>query len=174
MVAPALTSRMDPTEEQNEPVKLKACRGYSSVSIHEDSNKAIYNVDFLSGCALLVDLDVFEDIGLFNEQFFLYVEDLDLCIRAKNSGWQLLYHDGTTVEHEGTPRGELSAYYGTRNRLYLISNHLTGWCFLTAVYWFLAFRIVFCGYWTLKNRLGNVRGTLMGLHAFLQGEVGKR
>jgi GT2 family glycosyltransferase len=45
--------------------------------------------DFLSGCGLLVHRDVFDSVGLFDEQFFMYYEDLDFCIRVRRHGYHL-------------------------------------------------------------------------------------
>jgi len=62
--------------------------------------KEKYNFpDYVSGCCMLISSAVFRDIGYFDEQFFLYYEDVDFCIRAKESGYKiatvtqsLLYH----------------------------------------------------------------------------------
>ncbi len=55
--------------------------------------------EFLTGCALLIHKDVFKKIGLFDEDFFLYYEDLDYLKRAKDAGLKIwlipqakLYH----------------------------------------------------------------------------------
>ena len=44
---------------------------------------------------------VFEDIGLFDEEFFLYFEEIDLCARAAKAGWQTWYVEESFVHHEG-------------------------------------------------------------------------
>lgn len=46
--------------------------------------------DFLSGCAMLVQRSVFDRIGLFDERFFMYYEDLDFCLRVRQAGLRLL------------------------------------------------------------------------------------
>jgi GT2 family glycosyltransferase len=42
---------------------------------------------------------VLAQIGLLDEQFFMYAEDLDFCYRAKQQGWQVWYNAGVTVLH---------------------------------------------------------------------------
>jgi len=42
---------------------------------------------------------IFEEIGIFDEQFFMYGDDLDLCIRAKKAGWQVVYDGAVTITH---------------------------------------------------------------------------
>lgn len=48
-------------------------------------------VTFLTGCAMLIKREVFEKIGLFDEDYFFYEEDVDFCLRAKRAGFKLLY-----------------------------------------------------------------------------------
>jgi len=49
--------------------------------------KNIYQSDFISGCAIMIKAEVFNEIGLLDEDFFLYWEDVDFCYRAKKAGF---------------------------------------------------------------------------------------
>jgi len=76
---------------------------------------------FITGCSMMVKKQVFEKIGLLDEKFFAYLEDLDFCLRAKRIGYKLLYVPGSIVWHKnagssGVGSG-LHQYYMTRNRL---------------------------------------------------------
>jgi len=73
------------------PDKNKA---YSRIS------KSIKEVTFLSGCALLVRSEVFSSIGMFDEDYFMYGEDADLCLRAKKGGIRLLYAPEAKAFHK--------------------------------------------------------------------------
>lgn len=55
---------------------------------------------FVSGAALLVDADSFRSIGGFDERYFLFYEDIDLCLRANDAGIPTLVDEGWIVEHE--------------------------------------------------------------------------
>lgn len=55
--------------------------------------------DFISGCAMLVRADVFSKIGLFDEDFFLYWEDVDFSLRARNAGYSSLVVRDASVRH---------------------------------------------------------------------------
>ena len=56
-------------------------------------------VDWVSGCCMLARRDVVRELNGFDEQFFMYSEDVDLCLRAKQAGWQTWYDPRTCVTH---------------------------------------------------------------------------
>ena len=58
-------------------------------------------VDWLSGCFILVRGDVLKSIGGFDEQFFYYYEDLDLCRRIRQAGNPIVYVPDATITHLG-------------------------------------------------------------------------
>jgi len=77
-----------------------------------------------SGSAALYRRTMLDEIGGFDEDFFLYCEDTDLGLRARWAGWKCLYAPRAVVRHayshtsgRATP---LKAYYVERNRLFLV------------------------------------------------------
>jgi len=70
---------------------------------------------------MFVNQRVFEKIGLFDERYFLYLEDLDFCQRAKLSGFKIIYAPQAKLWHKNagssTVGGSLHDYFFTRNRL---------------------------------------------------------
>ena len=78
-------------------------------------------VDFVPGAAMLVRRKVFEDVGLLPEEWFLYFEETDFCVRAAKAGWKVAVETGARAVHrfaspEGLP-AETLVYYFVRNRL---------------------------------------------------------
>ncbi|TCL00725.1 hypothetical protein BXY66_3372 [Shimia isoporae] len=59
-------------------------------------------VDWLAGASMMIRRDVLEEIGLFDETFFLYFEETDLCLRARNAGWPTDYVRASEVTHIGS------------------------------------------------------------------------
>lgn len=57
------------------------------------------DVDSVVGAFMLMPRGVVEQIGGFDQRFFLYCEDEDLCWRARQAGWRVVYHPGVVVEH---------------------------------------------------------------------------
>ena len=76
-----------------------------------------------SGSAALYRREMLDEIGLFDESFFLYCEDTDLGLRARWAGWECLYVPEAVVEHRYShsagKASALKAYYVERNRLFL-------------------------------------------------------
>ena len=61
---------------------------------------SVRDVDWVSGCALLIRRECLEQIGpLDAETFFMYCEDIDWCLRAKQAGWRVTYFPGAVVTH---------------------------------------------------------------------------
>ena len=56
-------------------------------------------VDWVSGACLLVRRTVAEDVGLLDERFFLYTEDVDFCASVRARGWQVLFTPATEIVH---------------------------------------------------------------------------
>jgi len=56
-------------------------------------------VDSVCGACMLVRRDVLERVGLLDERFFMYGEDLDWCLRARDAGWTVRYEPAVVVQH---------------------------------------------------------------------------
>lgn len=86
-------------------------------------------VDWLAGASLMIRQDVLDEIGGFDETFFLYFEETDLCLRAARAGWRTDYVHESRVEHIGSVStgmkgwGRVPAYWFASRRHYFIKNH---------------------------------------------------
>ncbi|EKD46681.1 MAG: glycosyl transferase family protein [uncultured bacterium] len=58
-----------------------------------------YPTQYIAGCAMLIKKEVFKKIGLFDERFFLYYEDADFSMRARNAGYELLIAPSAKIRH---------------------------------------------------------------------------
>ena len=85
-----------------------------------DENKT-YEVDAISGSFMIMRKEVYEKVGGFDEQFFMYGEDLDLCYRIKEKGFKIFYVHSTNIIHykgESTKRSsidETKLFYDAMN-----------------------------------------------------------
>ena len=91
---------------------------------------------FPSGSAALYRRALLEELGGFDDRFFLYCEDTDLGLRARWAGWKCLFVPQAVVEHHyshsaGRASG-LKAYYVERNRLFVLVKNFPGRLLLAA------------------------------------------
>jgi GT2 family glycosyltransferase len=119
--------------------------------------------DYVPFCSALVDRAVFESIGFLREDYFLYYEDVDFCLRAKDAEFEIV----TDTELRGFHRvsGSVSGnatrgYYNARNRVLLARRHgATGPTFF-----------VFLAWWTtLLIAASLVRGDVRKAYALSRG-----
>jgi GT2 family glycosyltransferase len=88
--------------------------------------------EWISGCNLLLRVESFHAVGGFDERYFLYFEDTDLCLRLRQHGWQCLLVPTARVDHIGLrstegKRAIWRHYYYIRNRLLFFRRHTRGW-----------------------------------------------
>lgn len=105
------------------------------------------------GAATLIRRDVFERLGGFDEDFFCYVEDVDLGFRARLSGETCVQLNSAVISHVGYGssgrRSAFATYHGARNRFWTFFKNTPGWALwlltplhlvMTALLWLSAAR----------------------------------
>lgn len=60
---------------------------------------AAHQTDWVAGASMLVRCEVFEKIGMLDEGFFLYYEEVEFCLRARRAGWECWYEPASHVVH---------------------------------------------------------------------------
>lgn len=137
----------------------------------------LIQVDAVSGCMMMVPKRVFEQVGGFDERFFLWSEAWDYCLRVKKHGYPITVVTDSKIYHKvSKSQGKLSAlsyYYGTRNRLLLKRLHLPlgrriafmGWFFTSRIFRYLQFG--FAGRWDL------ILAGIAAIRDYFSGKVGK-
>jgi GT2 family glycosyltransferase len=111
---------------------------------------------FPTGSAALYRRKMLDEIGLFDERFFLYCEDTDLGLRARWAGWEAAYVADAVVDHAYSKSAgrasALKAYYVERNRLYKVIKNfpfsmlaLVKCYSLARYFWHLVFMITRTG-----------------------------
>jgi GT2 family glycosyltransferase len=110
-----------------------------------------------SASAALYRRAMLDQIGLFDEDFFLYCEDTDLGLRARWAGWKCIYVPGAVVEHHYSHSAgrasRLKAYYVERNRLFVAAKN-----FPARMLWTVPFATL-ARYWWHVRSIALGRGT---------------
>ncbi len=71
----------------------------ANILSNNSDGKTPMEVDWVSGACMFVRREALEDVGLFDERFFLYWEDVDLCKRMAAGGWKVIYYPLAAVSH---------------------------------------------------------------------------
>lgn len=86
-------------------------------------------VEWVAGASLLARMECLDDIGLFDEAYFLYFEETDLALRAARAGWQTWYVPDSRVVHIGSVStgmkswARMPEYWFDSRRRYFTRNH---------------------------------------------------
>jgi GT2 family glycosyltransferase len=103
---------------------------YASLGISVDSQEPRAETDWLTGCALVASRAALDDLHGFDDGFFLYYEDVDLCLRAIERGYRLKVLQEALVDHpdrgsstNALGRRKMEIIYHSRGRL--IAKHVT-------------------------------------------------
>jgi hypothetical protein len=74
---------------------------WSMRPLFEENHGLPVEVDMVCGACLMVKRQVFQKVGRFDPDYFMYTEDLDLCYRVKSAGWKVCYLGSATIVHHG-------------------------------------------------------------------------
>jgi GT2 family glycosyltransferase len=84
-------------------------------------------VEWISGCAIMVRREAIEQVGMLDQTYFMYWEETEWCIRLARAGWKIfmtpeakIWHKGVQRDYQPTPS---FTYYGTRNHLLTLAKH---------------------------------------------------
>jgi len=92
---------------------------WTGTSRHFHSPVPCDQLDYLTAASILIRTEVLEQVGIFDEQYFMYWEDTDLCFRIRRAGWRLAVAEKAILLHkENASSGAKSTrfdYYVTLN-----------------------------------------------------------
>jgi N-acetylglucosaminyl-diphospho-decaprenol L-rhamnosyltransferase len=112
--------------------------------------------DWLPGASMMIRRQVFDAIGLMDENYFLYYEETDFCLQARRAGWSCWYVPQSRVMHiagqstgvtaETASPKRLPQYVFDSRRRYFVKNH--GWLYaaMTDLSWLVGY-----GLWSVRR-----------------------
>ena len=107
----------------------KITKYYNFVEDQSGEGEHYKQVEWITGCALMINKRVLKKVGLLDKDFFMYIEDVDWCIRARKAGFNLIYTPYAEIWHIGSKtttesfKKSFQIYYGYRNKLFVISKN---------------------------------------------------
>lgn len=117
-------------------------------------------VDWVAGASMIVRKAVFDKIGLLDEEYFMYFEELDFCLQSHRVGWECWYVPSSRVVHlvgqssgvtntTGLVKRRPQYWFDSRNR-YFLKNHSKSYKILTDIVVVLSYLI-----WSVRRIIQN-------------------
>jgi GT2 family glycosyltransferase len=138
-----------------------------------DMGSAQQAIDWVSGASMMVRRTVFDALGGLDENFFLYFEETDFCLRAKKMGFATWYvpesrvmhiaGQSTKVTERDQPLKRLPGYWFESRRWYFIANHGLGYAIAVDAAAILAFGLGFLRLAVQRRRDRHIPGYVRDL-----------
>jgi len=146
-------------------------------SLPETGAKLI-EADYITGCGLLIRREVIEKIGHLSDDYFLYYEDTDYCLKAGAAGWKCgivpsarIWHKVSRSAKEFSPS---YLYYHARNGL-LMAKKNNPWEKIIILYLFSFYLVLkqIIKYFFIPRKKEWAKMTMLGIYDFYIGKTGK-
>ena len=158
--------------------KLNKFLGLTSTRLNNNklNSSIVFNdfTDWISGCGILIKSEIVKKIGLLDEKFFTYYEDVDWSLRMKSLGYDLgfvkesiIYHHGSSSsKNKKTKEGVISSkihYFNIRNHILLLKKHKNLFNFFGIVFFQIIKTTSYIFYFLIKFRFNKLTMVLKGL-----------
>jgi GT2 family glycosyltransferase len=96
---------------------------YPHLDTHDSGIQS--EIDYISGCCLLIKKSAIEKVGLLKSNYFLYYEDVEWCYRVKKHDYRIIYQPAAKIFHKESPtaKNPTGVYYLTRNRWWFMKEY---------------------------------------------------
>lgn len=105
--------------------------------------------------AALYRRKMLDEVGLFDEDFFIYMEDVDLAFRGRLAGWRCVYVPSAIVYHHhggfGGIDSDFTIYYGNRNIVWNAFKNFPTGILITSLPWIVGRNLVVIPYYTVRG-----------------------
>ncbi len=146
-----------------------------------NADRREYREDFATGCVFLARPEVYQSIGLFDEAYFAYSEDVDLCVRAQRRGWKVFHVPRAVARH--TPSSSVLRntgkwfrdYYVARNNLLLFRRQQPGFRWAGFLIYYGIVKILLpAAFFLVTGQARRVRAMYEGVRDYYRGHFGER
>ena len=131
-------------------------------------------IDWITGCCIVLKTKVIKKAGLMDEDFFAYYEDVDWSLRIKKLGYKLGIVESSVIFHHGTKSSNISNSEGTlspfvhylniRNHIYLIKKHSDKFNFIGVLFYQFLKILFYSIYFILRLRFSKLKMVYRGLN----------
>ncbi len=121
--------------------------------VNNTGSQDIQDVTFISGCAFLLRVSAIHAIGLFDERFFMYLEDTEMCSRLAYNNFEMIYVPEAILFHKVNHEGNLPfpLYFSVRNRLLFLKLAAKGFPKLFGFIYLFCVIVLKLVFWSLTK-----------------------
>ena len=137
----------------------------------DKKSSEIKDISFVTGCLMLISKEAISKVGMLDNSYFMYSEDVDYCCRIAKEHFRMIYTPLSVIYHKisvstGGKDSPFSQYYRTRNDMIVIKKYANN---KVKAFFYYLLRLL------KRNIIGQfqIKYTLNGIKAYLQGEQGK-
>lgn len=148
--------------------------------LDKTSDKGIIDVGYVSGCAILVPSRIFIKIGLLDENYFIYNEEVDFCLRvAQKLNLRSVCRLDSKIYHKVSLTNKkysgFAEYYLTRNRPYFVKKHNSKIVYFFYLIYFFLIEVPLYTFFYLffYGRIKPVKFFYLGIIDFFKGNMNK-
>jgi GT2 family glycosyltransferase len=142
-----------------------------------DVQNQIEDVDYVAICSALIKISAVDNVGLMDERFFFFWDDMDWGLQFKKNGYRvvavlnsIVYHPAFTEKRSSL----VDLYYGTRNALLTYAKHTNPLERIPIFFNFMSLRSKTLIFWGLSGRRDLTTMGVNGIWDFIQGKWGGR
>lgn len=169
IASPRIVSRDDPDHTWYAGAGIRRAPGIRVIAQEHSASADAFVTGYAPGCCLLVRTQVFRSIGVLDERYFVYAEDLDFMIRAEDAGLRVAVCPGLVVRHAtssstGGTYSDFTIRWASFGRAMVASTHTQGSSRFA--------QAAFLAGWTLAclvTRRASMRSTLLRVNALVRG-----
>ncbi len=141
-------------------------------------------VDWITGCALLVRTSIVQKIGALNDNFFIYYEDVDFSFRIRQAGYKLMFHPQSVIYHIAGMANKAKVkgkegyanpyvhYLNFRNHIWVLKTYTKWYQWPTTLLTLFAYSLAIMLYFVLRWRITKLAMMLKGIyHGFTKQSI---
>jgi GT2 family glycosyltransferase len=150
--------------------------GHRGMGKHVSYHQGLEQVDYITGCALMINADIIREIGLLDERYFLYFEETDWNMRCQKHGYVIVCDNNAIIYHKPSTSFKkipsLKHYYLYRNKPLFIKNNIKTRNMPIFIFTYLVQLIMSISKIVIKKQNKLSKYALQGISDYLLGRFG--
>lgn len=131
-------------------------------------------IDFMTGCCILMKKEVLKKVGFLSEEYFMYFEDVDFCVKVREAGYKIWYNFNAIIYHKvglssGGEESLFSIKWCTKNRLIFMNKYkdkVSNFKYFLSIVFFCITRIIRFIQYKIKKDNNRAKAIIDGIRMY--------